>query len=89
MLPHAGIIETALTASPAVAVPQGGHFATDVMTPYPGLLDKTFAFSAGYSLHDMVVMALHGEPASMWMHHLITAVGTFLMMVGARMRARC
>lgn len=57
-----------------------GEFSRDCFRPYPRSMDAIFGTTCGYAVYDMVVMAIHGrEPASMWMHHLLTALGTFLM----------
>lgn len=55
-------------------------FARSVFTPYPRLLDTLFSLTAGYSLHDMAVMMLHGEPMSIWVHHIVAASGALGMM---------
>lgn len=62
----------------------GGHFDGDAMwTRWSRRLAANFAFSAGYSLQDMVVMLRQRETAEMWLHHAVVFAGSFFMLVRA------
>lgn len=51
---------------------------------YPKFLHLVFSSYVGYSIYDMGTMVIVGnEHYSMWMHHLVGAVGGFLTMVDA------
>ena len=59
-------VHAIVTAGSASYLVLSGAWKRDLVKPYPFPLKGVLAFSAGYSLHDMAVMALHGEPLSMW-----------------------
>ncbi|KNC47713.1 uncharacterized protein AMSG_03944 [Thecamonas trahens ATCC 50062] len=55
-------------------------FDDSVTRPYPPILDSYYACHLGYTLYDLVTMALHGgETPSMWAHHIAGVVGSALM----------
>jgi hypothetical protein len=49
---------------------------------YPKALHYILSSYVGYSVYDMVVMCFTGdEEAVMWLHHIVGALGAYLMMV--------
>lgn len=64
-----------------------GTFSDSLWAPWTRQLEASFVLSAGYSLHDMIVMSLHGEPLAMWVHHLAVFLGSVLVQVRARASA--
>jgi TLC domain len=51
----------------------------DVFVPQPRMVDRMLALSAGYSLHDMLVMFRHGDSVDMWLHHVLMIWGCLTM----------
>lgn len=49
-----------------------------VLRNYPQTLDFTFSSYIGYSLYDLVTMALVGDELNMWAHHILGIIGAFL-----------
>ncbi len=58
----------------------GSVWNADVIRPYPLYLDHVYACHAGYTLYDMITMAIHGgESREMWLHHGIGLLGSVLI----------
>jgi hypothetical protein len=54
-------------------------FQRDVFRPYPDALDKVFSDHFAFTMYDMVIMWKNKEHASVWLHHVIGAIGTYFM----------
>lgn len=52
----------------------------DTVNPYPASLDYYFGGHLGYTLFEICLFVIRGEPFSLWLHHLIDACGSFGMM---------
>jgi hypothetical protein len=54
-------------------------FEKDVFRPYPDALDKVFADHFAYTMYDMMIMLKTKEHASVWIHHILGALGTYFI----------
>jgi TLC domain len=54
---------------------------SDLLLPQTAGIDRILALSAGYQIHDMLVMFLHGDSFDMWAHHVLAAGGGLVMVV--------
>lgn len=63
-------------------------FKHGVFQPYPLVLDHVFAASVGYTIYDMVTMLFQEQPVEMWIHHVLSLLGTLLMVRSIETRCR-
>src|SRR5690606_8584263 len=52
----------------------------DTVNPYPRSLDYYFSGHLGYTLFELVLFLIRKESPSLWLHHLVDAVGSSAML---------
>lgn len=52
----------------------------DTYNPYPKSLDRILSIHLGYTLFESILFFISKEPLSLWIHHLLDALGCFFMM---------
>jgi hypothetical protein len=68
-------VHALLMAGAATYFVSSDLWKADMVEPYDERLSWVFAFSAGYSIHDSIVCALHGEHFTMYAYHIVMAIG--------------